>query len=260
MFHGHALSAVFLSLGLWVGMILCFEIGRRLGSAQLRRSGEGVRAGFSAVDATVYGMLAFLVGFSFSGAADRLDHRRQLVANEADGISSAWNFIEVLPSDQQPEVRSRLKHYVDVLLESYADTVITQADLLEPAELTKAEHDLWVAAVASCLTAGGERARMLLLPSMENMFGTIELERLARRIHPPGAIYFILALMALMTALFAGYATVQAPARNWLYMIGLSSTVSLAMWGVLELEYPRLGLVRVNSMDSALVEFRALMK
>lgn len=260
MYHGHALSAVILSVGLWIGMVLCNEIGRRLGASQLRRAGEGVRVGFSAVDATVYGMLAFLVGFSFSGAADRLDHRRQLIATEVDGISSAWNFIELLPSDQQSEVRSRLTHYVDVVIASYADTVITEQDLLEPVELTAAERDLWSHAVASCLTAGGERARMLLLPALEDMFGTVELERLARRIHPPAAIFVILALIALMTAVFAGYATVQAPTRNWIYMIGLASTVSLAMWGVLELEYPRLGLVRVNSMDRALVELRALMK
>lgn len=258
-YSGHAVSAVALSIALWLGMVVCCEIGRQLGIVQLRRGGTESRAGVGVVDGAVYGMLSFLVGFSFSGAAGRLDQRRTLVAAEVNAIGTAWNRIDLLAADQQADLRPRVKRYVDVLLESYADTIISDRDLLAPVALTRAEIDVWSNAVAACLTPRGEPARVLLLPSLNDMFGNVEQERLARRIHPPTAVFTILSLIALLAALFAGYALAAAPRRSWIYMLGFATVISLSMWTTLELEYPRLGVIRVDSMDRALVELRALM-
>jgi len=54
-------------------------------------------------------------------------------------------------------------------------------------------------------------------------------------------------------------------ARFALYTIitksfGIAATVSVAAYVVLELEYPRLGQVRVDSMDQALVDLRSTMR
>jgi hypothetical protein len=51
----------------------------------------------------------------------------------------------------------------------------------------------------------------------------------------------------------------SGPARNWIYIIGLAASVSVATYVILELEYPRLGLSRANATDSALVELRQTM-
>ena len=91
------------------------------------------------------------------------------------------------------------------------------------------------------------------------MFGAVEAERMARRIHPPNIIFAMLGIAALTTALFAGYALASGVARNWIYMIGVAATIAIATYVILELEYPRLGLVRVNTMDRAVLELRATM-
>jgi hypothetical protein len=61
-------------------------------------------------------------------------------------------------------------------------------------------------------------------------------------------------------ALFAGYGVAAKSTHNWLFSIGVAATVSLATYVIVELEYPRLGLIRVSDMDRALVELRATMK
>jgi hypothetical protein len=259
-YPGQAVSVVTATIALWFGMLICLEIGRRIGVRQLRRRGTESRAGVGVIDGAVYAMLSFLIGFSFSGAAGRLDHRRQLVATEVNAIGTAWDRIALLAADQQADLRPRFRRYVDLLIASYSDSARTSDVLLEPPALSQAKDDVWSTTIAACLTQRGEPARVLLIPSMNEMFGSIETERLARRIHPPGAIFVILAVMALLSSLFGGYAIAAAPTRSWLYMIGLSTTISLAMWATLELEYPRLGLIRVESMDRALVELRASMK
>ena len=97
---------------------------------------------------------------------------------------------------------------------------------------------------------------MLVLPALNDMFGAVEDERLARRIHPPQVIFGTLALMSLLAALFAGYG-IASGVRNWIYILGFATATAFAIWVILELEYPRLGLVRVDGMDQALVELRA---
>ena len=44
--------------------------------------------------------------------------------------------------------------------------------------------------------------------------------------------------------------------RNWAFAIGFAATTATALFVILELEYPRLGLVRIESADQALVMLR----
>jgi hypothetical protein len=72
---------VFLSSagGLFVGMILLLELGRRLGRRRQGKQEEGARAGLGAVEGAVFALLGLLIAFTFSGAASRFDTRRQLI-------------------------------------------------------------------------------------------------------------------------------------------------------------------------------------
>src|SRR5262249_35442067 len=99
-----------------------------------------------------------------------------------------------------------------------------------------------------------------VLPSLNEMFGVVEEERLARRIHPPAVIFAMLTITAFASALFAGYGIASKSTRNWVFTIRVAATLPLAMYVIVELEYPRLGLIRVSDMDQALVELRATMK
>jgi len=255
-----ALVAFGVALGLFLGMLLFLEIGRRLGLRQAKKRGTEARAGVGVVDGSVYALLALLIGFTFSGAAGRFEERQQLIAAEANVAGTAWQRIAVLPPEQQVAIRDALRRYVDALIAWYAEAAGSMATVREPAALTRAQDELWSRSVAACLAPGGEPARMLLLPALNELFGAVEKERMARRIHPPMVIFAMLGIAALAAALFAGYGMASGPARNWIYMIGVAATVAVSAYVILELEYPRFGAVRVNAMDQALVELRETMR
>ena len=101
---------------------------------------------------------------------------------------------------------------------------------------------------------------MLLLPALNDMFGVVYQERLARRIHPPVVIFVMLGIAALASALFSGYGLAKSPVRNWMYLTGIAATVAVTTYVIIELEYPRLGVVRVDNMDRALVDLRRTMQ
>jgi len=255
------LASAGIALGLFLGMLLFLEFGRRLGAKRAVARGAEAQAGVGVVEGAVYGLLALLVGFMFSGAAARFDNRRELVAKEKNAASTAWMRVSLLPADQQPGIRAAFRHYMDELIAYYAQTSSAHVLLDQTPSLRRAEKELWANAVRECTEPGNaDRECQLLLPALNDMFEAVDMERMSRLIHPPFIIFIMLSVAAMATALFAGYGMASSRARNWIYTIGIAATISIATWVIIELEFPRVGSFRVNAMDQVLVELRASME
>jgi len=73
-------------------------------------------------------------------------------------------------------------------------------------------------------------------------------------------IYMMLGALAFAAALLAGYGMAGARTRNWIHVIGFAAVLSLSVYVILDLEFPRLGLIRVDTFDRSLYELRESMK
>jgi len=82
----------------------------------------------------------------------------------------------------------------------------------------------------------------------------------ALQTHPPAIIFVVLVVMVLASALLAGYNMSAAKVRNWTYRITFAVLVTLALYLILDLEYPRFGLIRVDAFDQILVDVRNTIK
>jgi tryptophan-rich sensory protein len=78
--------------------------------------------------------------------------------------------------------------------------------------------------------------------------------------HPPPAVFVLLFALMLLSALLAGYAMAAAKTRNWLHRVTFALTLAGAAYVILDLEYPRFGLIRVDAFDQALVDLRQSMR
>lgn len=67
----YALIGASLGAGLFLGMLILTEVGRRIGIAGPSRYPEGPDKGISAAEAAVLGLMGLLIAFTFSGAASR---------------------------------------------------------------------------------------------------------------------------------------------------------------------------------------------
>lgn len=83
---------------------------------------------------------------------------------------------------------------------------------------------------------------------------------MATRIHPPAIVYGMLFAAALMAAVLAGYNSAGGRTRAWLHAVGLAGIVSIALFVIIDIEHPRAGLVRVDSVDEVLRDLRRTMK
>jgi hypothetical protein len=58
----------------------------------------------------------------------------------------------------------------------------------------------------------------------------------------------------------AAYQTAGQKGYDWLHKIGFAAIVAFTVYVVLDIEYPRLGWVRLDAVDQLLVNVRAWMK
>ena len=101
---------------------------------------------------------------------------------------------------------------------------------------------------------------MLLLPALNQMIDITTMRTMAARTHPPTIIFVMLAVLVLICSLLAGVGMAGGKSRNWIHIIGFAAILAVTLYVILDLEHPRLGLIRVEAFDQVLVELRQSMK
>jgi hypothetical protein len=69
-----------------------------------------------------------------------------------------------------------------------------------------------------------------------------------------------LAVLVLASALLAGYGMAEAKTSGLRHMLIYSAILAIAVYVILDMEYPRVGLIRIDAADHVLVDLRSSMK
>ena len=239
-------------------MLLLHDLGRRLGVRRRAKDLEGSRLGLGPVESATFGLLGLLIAFTFSGAANRFDARRHLVTDEVNFIETAWLRIDLLPDAEQPAIRALFREYLDSRLATYDKLTDVEASTTELERSKVLQRKIWQATVAAT-RRGGSFSTNLLLGGLNSMFDVTKTRMMATRMHPPVVVYGMLFVAALMAALLAGYNSAGGKTRAMLHAIGLAGIVTIALYVIIDMEHPRFGFVRVDSVDLILRELRQTM-
>jgi len=79
----HVIPAWQFSTGLLFGMLICLEIGRRLGRHTLGKDPSVAISDFGRVETAIFGLYALLLALTFSGAPARFDMRSPRSASDS---------------------------------------------------------------------------------------------------------------------------------------------------------------------------------
>jgi hypothetical protein len=252
-----ALIALLSLVGFFGLMVAASEAGRSIGRARLARDAGELVKGSGSAEAAVFGLFGLLVAFTFSGAASRFEDRRDLITAEANAIGTAYLRLDLLPGDAQPALRDLFRQYVDNRYSVYheaADSATTEAELAETAALQTA---IWNMTFAALQRQGPPTpATALSLGSLNEMIDVTTTRHMATRNHPPLIVLTMLGFLSLVCSTLVGYAISQNPARSWIHTLTFAAVVSFTVYVIVDLEFPRFGLIRIDSADVVLAELR----
>ena len=253
-----ALAVAFFAL-----MVACLEIGFRAGLRKAARHPDDGDEGTGAIEAAIFALFGLILAFSFSGAMSRLDDRRAMIVSEANAIGTAYLRLDLLEPADREALRGLFREYVDSRIAMFGESTSLDEVLREIDRGSDLQGRIWSRAVTAVQS---DRtllpARTLVLPALNDMIDITSTRKVAMFTHLPDLILWLVVVIALISALIAGFAMSRKRKgkRNWFHLLLYPLVISITMYIILDLEYPRVGLIRLDTADQALVDLRASMR
>ena len=254
-------AVMFLYLpGLFLCVLMFVWIGRWIGTWRGAQETERERVGLVTVETALYALLGLMIAFTFSGASTRLDTRRAQTVQEANAIGTAYLRLDLLPASAQPALRMKFRAYADARLAVYGALPDMKASDAHAARAVKWQGEIWTDSIAALRNAPTQ-ASLLVIPALNDMIDITTTRAVALRTHTPAVILGALVVLTLACSLLIGYGLAggKAFATNF-HMIGFALMMTVTIYVIIDLDHPRIGLIRLDYVDQALMDVRAGMK
>jgi hypothetical protein len=247
---------------LFVLILGCNEIAYRYARRRKDSASAGVKSQTNTIQAAILGLLALLLGFSFSMGLQRFDSRSEAVIVEANAIGTAYLRTELVPLPDGAALRQLLAQYLDLRVEAGHVDLTHRATRRVMNERASALHaKLWRRAVAATRSdaptgrnAPPAMTSGLLLQSFNDMFDAYGSRQAALEKHIPEVVLLLLFGVFAITGAVLGFASGLEGGRPKLATVAISLLIVLVVFLVIDLDRPRRGLIQVN--QGSLVELQ----
>lgn len=244
------LSSIFHNQWMVIGvvgllMLVLTEIGFRAGLKLWIAKDEARKGQIGGIQGAVLGLLALLLGFTFSMAVARYENRRDLVLQEANSIGTTFLRASLLPDIRKIAVEEMLRRYVDVRLGFYnAGTDIKK--IIEAENETAAlQREMWAHAIA----AAKEAPTPITATFIHTLNDTIDLDAsslAALRAKVPSAVWLLVLVVAGIGCCSCGYGAGASGSRSSFSNAMLPLLIAVVITLIADLDRPRQGLVGIS--------------
>jgi hypothetical protein len=233
------------------------EGGYKIGQFRRRRSEQEKDAPVGAIVGGTFGLLAFMLAFTFGLAATHFNTRRQLVLQEADALGKTYLRAGLLPAHNRSESRKLLREYVDVRIVPIEPIAVKpgapEQGLAKSVELHSA---LWSQASEALEAAPLSIAAKLFIESLNDVID-LHHERLAFRLHHgiPELVWFALYFVTVLAMTALGYQLGLSGSQRSLAAWALALAFATVMLLIADLDRPYQHLIHVS--QRAMLDLRS---
>lgn len=237
----------------WV-VQLCFfvllmaagETGFRLGRyAVAGAAAKKGKAQVSVIEASLLGVLGLLLGFTMSMAVSRFEKRTQLVLDEANAIGTTYLRTQLLTAPSAAEMASLLRQYLYIRIE--------YANQHNPGQLAAMRRDaqelqtrMWSIAVERTRADPNPFIAVQVVQSLNQVIDLDAAGWMAFLNRVPPAVIYVNAMVAVFSAILAGYAFGIDGARKIFPMCILGIAITIVLGVILDLDSSRRGSIHVT--------------
>jgi hypothetical protein len=248
------MTELLVALGLIAGVVAAHELGFWLGSL-IRSADEPFDRQIALVRTSTAALVAFLIGFAFSGAASRFIERLDIIVKEANALGTAYLRADTIAEPQRGELKAALREYTADRVQLLSGE---KRDQIEPllAKVSGLHGRMW----RSAITATQDNAPLMavVLPPINEVIDLHSTHlAMARRHLPPPLMAALLGTAAIGVGLL-GFGNGRAGRRFSLLDSVYGAVLAVALWMTIDLDYPGIGIIGLNNRN--LVETLAAMK
>src|SRR6476646_9423309 len=227
-----------------IGVVIVFlasEFGWRLG---IRTKGHGANGNISALEQSLLGLLALIIGFIFLMALMRFEARREAVLNEANAIGTTALRARLLPAPHREESLKLLREYAQIRIipagKSFAElsAIVDRSNHIQEA--------LWQQVKALSAKDNNMVPTGLFILALNEMIDNQGKRLAALQNFIPHSVLLMLSGIASVACGFAVYASGLDPLLTRLPVFITAFLVCSVIFVILDLDRPNAGFVTIS--------------
>jgi hypothetical protein len=226
--------------------LLAILAGGEFGHRLALRSKREISNSIWTLEASLLGLLALMIGFTFSLAQSRFEARRDAVLQEANAIGTTALRARMLPAPLKSDCLKLLREYVEVRLEITRRTVTPEELNAAISRSNAIQEALWRHAMTAAARDNAVVPTGLFIGSLNQMIDSQQVRLGALRNRVPNIVLLALYGNTIIAITFAGYAA-GLEKRRWrpaVYTTGIF--ISAVILLIQDLERPGAGFITTS--------------
>ncbi len=248
-------DAGLLSLVLFLGMLLLLKLGIALGH-KLRKSEDVENNPINTtIVASLLGLFAFLLAFTFNMSGSRFESRRLNNINEANALGTAILRANLYPGKQRDSFRMDFRYYTIARIRYFKAGSDRQSMLKADRDAKDIAARLWKRATDNALNnAPGLYPSNFMVPALNAMIDSANYNNYVEKLRVPDSIVLLLFAISLTCAFFLGYYSIRKGWFNATITVGFCLLSTLVIYTTLDLDRSRTGLIKHVTSQQSVVE------
>src|SRR5215467_11707854 len=224
--QGARMIEVLVALGLIAGIVAAHEIGFWLGSLN-RSADEPFDRQVALVRTSTAALVAFFIGFAFSGAASRFIDRLDIIVKEANALGTAYLRADTIAEPQRSELKAALREYTADRVQLLSGE---RRDQIEPllAKVSGLHERMWRSAVKA--TQDNAPLKAVVLPPINEVIDLHSMHLAMARRHLPIPIMAVLLATAAISFGIIGFGNGRIGRRFSLLDAVYGAVLAAALW------------------------------
>lgn len=191
-------------------------------------------------------LLGLLIGFTFSMAISRYDQRKNCEEQEANAIGTEYLRSELLPQQDAPGLRTKLKAYLDQRIHFFRSRDDRELQEIN-AYTAKLQSELW-SAVLPKPAAQPTTITGLIVSGMNDVLNAQSDTQAAWWNRIPVGAWLLLEVVGVFSNFLLGY-NLRSLRAGTVRLLLLPLVVSIAFFLIAEIDSPRRGVIQVTPQN-----------
>jgi hypothetical protein len=212
-----------------------------------------------AVEGSMLGVMALLLGFTFSIAISKFETRRQITVDEANEIGTAILRCDMYPDSVRNPLRADFKEYIETRIAYYAvgdDEEKIKQELVKAAEIS---DRIWKRVALQAQNRDNVAITAQMIPAVNDMIDIVTTRDAGRLSRVPRLVLIVLLGLVIISAFVLG-SDYNGKKRNRILILGYAMAMTLTLTLIVELDRPREGLINLHAVEQKMIDLRELVK